>query len=109
MGGSLGPTELSFGDSSSWGSEMSGEEEEDSSDSMGVSYEILKKRLRDDWTGPDLVYTTVYSWITDYAEHTGKSSVGNFVNYCFTEVSQNHKEDYELMLWFMNLVVHHLN
>ena len=90
-----------------WGSEMSGEEEE--SDSMGVSYEVLKKRLRDDWTGPDVVYTTVYSWITDYAEHTGKSSVGNFVNYCFTEVSQNHKEDYELMLWFMNLVVHHLN
>ena len=86
---------------------MSGEEEE--SDSMGVSYEVLKKRLRDDWTGPDVVYTTVYSWITDYAEHTGKSSVGNFVNYCFTEVSQNHKEDYELMLWFMNLVVHHLN
>ena len=41
MVGSLGPTELSFGDSSSWGSEMSGEEEEDSSDSMGVSYEIL--------------------------------------------------------------------
>ena len=86
---------------------MSGEEEE--SDLMGVSYEVLKKRLRDDWTGPDVVYTTVYSWITDYAEHTGKSSVGNFVNYCFTEVSQNHKEDYELMLWFMNLVVHHLN
>ena len=86
---------------------MSGEEEE--SDSMGVSYEILKKRLRDDWTGPDLVYTTVYSWITDYTAHSGKSSVGNFVNYCFTEISQNHKEDYELMLWFMNLVVHHLN
>ena len=87
---------------------MSGEEEEDSSDSMGVSYEILKKRLRDDWTGPDLVYTTVYSWITDYTAHSGKSSVGNFVNYCFTEFSKNHKEDYELMLWFMNLVVHHL-
>ena len=86
---------------------MSGEEEE--SDSMGVSYEVLKKRLRDDWTGPDLVYTTVYSWITDYTAHSGKSSVGNFVNYCFTEISQNHKEDYELMLWFMNLVVHHLN
>ena len=88
---------------------MSGEEEEDSSDSMGVSYEILKKRLRDDWTGPDLVYTTVYSWITDYTAHSRKSTVGNFVNYCFTEISQNHKEDYELMLWFMNLVVHHLN
>merc|ERR1711978_407618 len=25
--------------------------EEDSLDSMGVSYDILKKRLRDDWTG----------------------------------------------------------
>ena len=85
---------------------MSGEEE--SSDSMGVSYEILKKRLRDDWTGPDLVYTTVYSWITDYTAHSGKSSVGNFVNYCFTEFSKNHKEDYELQLWFMNLVLHHL-
>ena len=85
---------------------MSGEEEE--SDSMGVSYEVLKKRLRDDWTGPDLVYTTVYSWITDYTAHSRKSTVGNFVNYCFTEFSKNHKEDYELQLWFMNLVVHHL-
>ena len=43
MGGSLGPTELSFGDSSTWGSEMSGEEEEKSSDSMGVSYDIFGK------------------------------------------------------------------
>ena len=33
-----------------WGSEMSGEEEEES------CYELLKKRLRDDWTGPDLVF-----------------------------------------------------
>ena len=54
---------------------MSGEEE--SSDSiMGVSYEVLKKRLHDDWTGPDF--------------------------------SKSHKENYELQLWFMNLVVHHL-
>ena len=83
-----------------WGSEMSGEEEEE------VNYEVLKRRLRDDWTGSDLVYTTVYSWIADWTAHIGKSSVGNFVNYCFTEFSKNHKEDYELQLWFMNLVVH---
>ena len=79
MGGSLGPTELSFSDYSSWGSEMSGEEEEDSLDSMGVSYDILKKRLRDDWTGPDFVYTTVYSWITDCTAHSGKSAISSTI------------------------------
>ena len=83
---------------------MSQEEEEDAEDTDlgGSSF----KEMVLDWSGPDLVYTTVSDWILD-PTHSGKSTVGNCFQYCFT-FAKDLEEDYELKLWMLNLVKHYV-
>ena len=78
------------------------EEDAEDTDLGGRSFEELVL----DWSGPDLVYTRVSDWILD-PSHSGKSTVGNFFQYCF-DFSENLEEDYELKLWMLNLVAHYV-
>ena len=78
------------------------EEDAEDTDLGGKSFEELVL----DWSGPDLVYTRVSDWILD-PSHSGKSTVGNFFQYCF-DFSENLEEDYELKLWMLNLVAHYV-
>ena len=81
-----------------WGSE---EMEEEKSEKMKSSF----RDLVEEWVGPDLIWDTVNDWIEDYNSHAGKSTVGNFVNYCF-RFTENVDDHYELRLWLLNLVAH---
>ena len=83
-----------------WGSEEM-EEEEEKCEKMKNSF----RDLVDEWVGPDLIWDTVNDWIEDYNSHSGKSTVGNFVNYCF-RFTENADDHYELHLWLLNLVAH---
>ena len=82
-----------------WGSEEM--EEEEKCEKMKNSF----RDLVDEWVGPDLIWDTVNDWIEDYNSHSGKSTVGNFVNYCF-RFTENVDDHYELNLWLLNLVAH---
>ena len=86
---------------------MSGEEEveEEEGERALDLVEGRFKKLVIEWSGPDLVYSTVKDWIL--SDQSGKPTVGNFFQYCF-DYSENIEEDYELNLWMLNLVAHHV-
>ena len=89
------------GDEKMSGEEVVEEEEEGALDLVEGSF----KKLVLEWSGPDLVYFTVKDWIL--SDQSGKPTVGNFFQYCF-DFSENLEEDYELNLWMLNLVAHHV-
>ena len=84
-----------------WGSEEMEEEEKEKSEKMKSSFRDLVY----EWVGSDLIWDTVNDWIEDYNSHAGKSTFGNFVNYCF-RFTENADDHYELHLWLLNLVAH---
>ena len=73
------------------------------------------KDLTGDWNGPDdlapaevdKIWDTVESWIYGWKSHAGKSTVGGFLNYC-QSYCETVEEDYEVELWMLNLVAHHV-
>ena len=83
------------------------EEEKESSTKMATSFKIIEDLVLN-WEGPDIVSETVEDWMRDFAGHSGKSTVGNFFQYCLSALSENFEEDFELTLWMMNLVAHHV-
>ena len=83
------------------------EEEKESSTKMASSFKIIEDLFLN-WDGPDIVSESVEDWIRDFAGHSGKSTVGNFFQYCLSALSENFEEDFELTLWMMNLVAHYV-
>ena len=87
------------------------EEEKTSNASKKTSF----KDLTGDWNGPDdlapaevdKIWDTVESWIYGWQSHAGKSTVGGFLNYC-QSYCETAEEDYEVELWMLNLVAHHV-
>ena len=87
------------------------EEEKTSNASKRTSF----KDLTGDWNGPDdlapaqvdKIWDTVESWIYGWQSHAGKSTVGGFLNYC-QSYCETVEEDYEVELWMLNLVAHHV-
>ena len=87
------------------------EEEKTSNASKRTSF----KDLTGDWDGPDdltpdqvdKIWDTVESWIYGWKSHAGKSTVGGFLNYCHS-YCETVEEDYEVELWMLNLVAHHV-
>ena len=87
------------------------EEEKTSNASKKTSF----KDLTGDWNGPDdlapaevdKIWDTVESWIYGWQSHAGKSTVGGFLNYC-QSYCETVEEDYEVELWMLNLVAHHV-
>ena len=87
------------------------EEEKTSNASKKTSF----KDLTGDWDGPDdlasaevdKIWDTVESWIYGWQSHAGKSTVGGFLNYC-QSYCETVEEDYEVELWMLNLVAHHV-
>ena len=87
------------------------EEEKTSNASKRTSF----KDLTGDWNGPDdlapaevdKIWDTVESWIYGWQSHAGKSTVGGFLNYC-QSYCETAEEDYEVELWMLNLVAHHV-
>ena len=55
----------------------------------------------------DKIWDTVESWIYGWQSHAGKSTVGGFLNYC-QSYCVTVEEDYEVELWMLNLVAHHV-
>ena len=58
-------------------------EEEEKKEESSIVMRSSFKDLVLDWHGPDLVYETVEDWMCTFAGHCGKSTVGNFFQYCF--------------------------
>ena len=83
------------------------EEEKEPSTKMASSFKIIEDLFLN-WDGPDIVSESVEDWIRDFAGHSGKSTVGNFFQYCLSALSENFEEDFELTLWMMNLVAHYV-
>ena len=83
------------------------EEEKESSTKMASSFKLIEDLFLN-WDGPDIVSESVEDWIRDFAGHSGKSTVGNFFQYCLSALSENFEEDFELTLWMMNLVAHYV-
>ena len=87
------------------------EEEKTSNASKKTSF----KDLTGDWNGPDnlapaqvdKIWDTVESWIFGWQSHAGKSTVGGFLNYC-QSYCETVEDDYEVELWMLNLVAHHV-
>ena len=87
------------------------EEEKTSNASKKTSF----KDLTGDWDGPDdlspdqvdKIWDTVESWIYGWQSHAGKSTVGGFLNYC-QSYCETVEDDYEVKLWMLNLVAHHV-
>ena len=96
------------------GSEGMGEVEEEEKTS-NASKRTSFKDLTGDWNGPDdlapaevdKIWDTVESWIYGWQSHAGKSTVGGFLNYC-QSYCETAEEDYEVELWMLNLVAHHV-
>ena len=96
------------------GSEGMAEVEEEEKTSNALKRTSFKD-LTGDWNGPDdlapaqvdKIWDTVESWIYGWQSHAGKSTVGGFLNYC-QSYCETVEEDYEVELWMLNLVAHHV-